>query len=281
VLELLRTGVRFAFDLWVFIGNVHAASQDGWFAHRYLNGQEDFNRVWGRGAPMTPMRRIAAAVIAALDTADLEAAIDIHNNTGENPYYAILPERTDAALALATACADTVVEWGLRVYSLIEELSRRCPTVAVECGISGRPENHAFAAGVLHRFLSAPSFERPRIASPSLLRMAYRVSVRPEVKFTFTDRLPSGYNLALQPGLDRHNFGMLLAGTALGRVRDGASMPLEALDLNGDDATGRFFEIRSDGRLIVSEDVTPVMMTRNALQTRRDCLFYIVRHCAR
>ncbi|MGH8904138.1 MAG: hypothetical protein ACRDYA_21265 [Egibacteraceae bacterium] len=277
VLELLRTGARFPFDLWVFIGNVAAASRDGWFAHRFLDGQEDFNRVWDTGDPSTPMRQIADEVVAALDGADLEAAIDLHNNTGKNPYYAIITQRTDATLALAVTCADIVVEWGLRVRSLIEALSSRCPAVAVECGIAGRKENTAFAAGVLHRFLAAPSPERPVAGPVALLRMRYRVTVRPEVTFTFANERPDGLDLALAPGLDGQNFGMLLAGTELGRVRPGAPMPLVAVDMDGNDATERLFAIRPGGRLVVTEDVTPLMMTRTKVQTRRDCLFYIAR----
>ncbi len=281
VLELLRTGARFPFDLWVFIGNVRAASENGWFAHRYLDDQEDFNRVWGRQKPTTPLRRIADAVIAELDAVDLEAAIDLHNNTGENPYYALLSTHTDANLALAATCVDTIVEWRLRAYSLMEELSVRCPAVTVECGVPGRQENHAFATDVLHRFLSAVSFERPDAASSPLLRLMYRVSVRPEVEFTFGYDLADGYDLALRPGLDERNFGMLFAWSELGLVREGTPVPLEAIDIRGNDATQQLFEILPDGRLIVTEDVTPVMMTRNVLQTRRDCLFYIARHCAR
>ena len=278
VLELLRTGARFPFDLWVFIGNVAAASRDGWFAHRYLDGQEDFNRVWGRNEPSTPMRRIADAVCAELADADLEGAVDLHNNTGENPYYAVLPARTDAALALAITCVDTVVEWGLRVFSLMEELSSRCPTVVVECGLPRRVENHAFAAGVLHRFLTARSFDRPDAPALAHLRMAYRVTVRPDVKFTFDHQLHNEFDLALRPGLDGQNFGMLLAGTELGLVREDVDMPLEARDLAGNDRTHRLFEVRADGRLVLTQDVTPLMMTRTALQTRQDCLFYIARY---
>src|SRR3712207_1095687 len=79
VLELLRTGARFPFDLWVFIGNVPAASRDGWFAHRYLDDQEDFNRVWRRGGPSTPTSQITDAVLARLDTLDLEACLDLQD----------------------------------------------------------------------------------------------------------------------------------------------------------------------------------------------------------
>jgi hypothetical protein len=279
VLELLRTGARFPFDLWVFIGNVAAASRDGWFAHRFLDGQEDFNRVWGMRDPSTPMRRIADAVIAELADVGLEGAIDLHNNTGENPYYAVMPRKTDTTLALATTCADIVVEWGIRAHSLIEELAAHCPAVAVECGLPEREESRAFAAEVLHRFLTAPSFEPRPNGAAALLRMRYRVTVRPETTFAFTNSLSNGLDLALLPGLDGQNFGMLLADTQLGHVRPDAPMPLAAVDIDGNDATERLFAVRSGGRLVVTEDVTPLMMTRTELQTRRDCLFYIARSC--
>lgn len=280
VLELLRTGARFPFDLWVFIGNVPAASRYGWFAHRYLDGEEDFNRVWGRNDPSTPMRQCADAVVAELDATDLEAAIDLHNNTGDNPYYAIVPHQSDGTLALAVTCADTILQWDLRAYTLMEELSSRCPTVAIECGRAGREENTAFAAYVLHRFLTAPSFERPARSRTAILRLSHRVIVRPEVTFTFGTALTNGLDLVLRTGLDGQNFGMLLAGSELGWVRSGASMPLQATDLTGRDATDRLFAIKPNGRLVVTEDVTPVMMTTEALQTRRDCLFYVARHHA-
>ena len=48
---------EYPFDLWVLIGNVRAATQEGWFAHRYLDDQEDFNRVWDRAGhhPHAPL----------------------------------------------------------------------------------------------------------------------------------------------------------------------------------------------------------------------------------
>ena len=35
-------------------------------------------------------------------------------------------------------------------------------------------------------------------------------------------------------------------------------------------------QVDADGRITLTRDVIPAMMTRNAAQTRRDCLFYIV-----
>ena len=279
VLDLLRDGEHYPFDLWVFIGNVRAAHQDGWFAHRYLDGQEDFNRTWGLAAPTTRMRRCADAVFEVLAAQDLEAAVDIHNNTGLNPYYAIVPDPTQEALNLAAAMADTILRWPLRAHTLMEVLSPICPAVSVECGLPAVEANHSYAASALRRFLRLDSVEEDYPGPRRIFEMQHKVVVRPEVPFAFGGVLTEELDLVLHPGLDTYNFGMLLAGTEVGRVPPDAGMPLLATDMRGVETTERFFEIRRGG-LVVTEDVTPVMLTTTVQQTRRDCWFYIARRRA-
>jgi hypothetical protein len=276
VLDMLRTGEHYPFDLWVFIGNVRAAHQEGWFAHRYLDGQEDFNRTWGLNAPTTRMRRCSDAVYEILRELDLEAAIDIHNNTGLNPYYAITPEPTQEALQLAAAMADTILRWPLRAHTLMEVLSPLCPAVSVEAGLPAVEANHAYAASALRRFLRKTSFEEAVPGPQRVFEMQHRIIVRDEVRFAFGGVLTEEMDLVLHPGMDHFNFGMLLAGTELGVVPEGAGMPLLCTDMRGRETTDRFFAVKR-GSLIVTEDVTPVMLTTTVQQTRRDCFFYIAR----
>ena len=279
VLELLRGGEHYPFDLWVFIGNVRAAHQEGWFAHRYLDGQEDFNRTWGLGAPTTRMRRCSDAVFSILAETDLEAAVDIHNNTGLNPYYAIVPDPTQEALNLAAGMADTILRWPLRAHTLMEVLSPICPSVSVECGLPAVEQNHAYASAALHRFLAMKSVEDEYPGPRRIFEMEHRVTVRPEVPFAFGGVLTEELDLVIHPGLDHNNFGMLLAGMELGRVPEGGGMPLLVTDMRGRETTERFFEVRRGG-LILTQDVTPVMLTTTVQQTRRDCFFYIARRRA-
>ena len=279
VLDMLRRGEHYPFDLWIFLGNIRAAHQEGWFAHRYLDGQEDFNRTWGLGAPTTRMRRCSDTILEILSAQDLEGAVDIHNNTGLNPYYAIVPDPTQEALQLAAAMADTILRWPLRANTLMEVLSPICPAVSVECGLPAVEENHAYAATALHRFLAMESLEQPVEGPRRVFEMMHRVIVRPEVPFAFGGVLTEDLDLVLHPGLDHYNFGMLLAGTELGRVPEGAGMPLLATDMRGNETTDRYFTVRHGG-LIITEDVTPVMLTTTVQQTRRDCFFYIARRRA-
>jgi hypothetical protein len=280
VLNMLRRKDTYAFDLWVFIGNVRAARQEGWFAHRHLDDQEDFNRVWGLNHPTTRMRRCADAVLRELRTIPgLEAAIDLHNNTGDNPPYAVLPVWSEGCLGLAALCADTAMIWGLKANALMEVLADRCPTVAVECGMIGLPASTAYALRVLDRFLAADlsGLRTSRARPPFIWEMNHRVTVRPEVAFAFGGALSDAVDLVLAPGLDTTNFGLLPAGTVLGHAHTGSALPLLAKNMLGLDDTERFFHIEANGRVIVIRDLTPAMMTTTVVQARRDCLFYLAR----
>jgi len=280
-LDALRERRRYPFDLWVFLGNVRAAMQEGWWAHRYLDDQEDFNRVWGLGNPTTSMRRCADAVLAEVSAADLEAAVDLHNNTGDSDPYAIVPVRTEESLRLAAVCADTTLLWGLEAHTLMQALSGHCPAIAVECGRSGLPASAQWAREVVGRVLDADlDSDGPPGRSERVFELRHRVVVRSEVPFAFGGQLTEELDLVLVPGLDAGNFGMLLAGTTFGHVHPGAALPLCVTDMRGNDETARFFTVMGDGRLVVAEDTTPIMMTTTVLQARRDCLTYLGRRRA-
>jgi Succinylglutamate desuccinylase / Aspartoacylase family len=277
VVELLRRGDRFPFDLWVLIGNIRAAIQDGVYAHRHLDDQEDFNRIWDVGPATTRMRRGAAEILEELRSANLEAAIDLHNNSGRNPCYAILTRLSPEGLLLASLCADTMLHWRLRAHTLMEALAPACPTVSVECGLPHLPESTAFASAVVYRFLAAESFAVPddeHVRPRRLVEILHRVTVRPEVAFSFDRAADGELEFVIAPGLDAYNFDVLPAQRTIGHIDAGAAMPLLARDMAGRDVTDQLFHATPDGRVIVVRDIMPVMMTTTVQQARRDCLFY-------
>ena len=274
VLRLLRRRPVFDFDLWVFIGNVRAARQHGWFAHRYLDDQEDFNRVWGVKDLTTRMRQCAAAVLEELQDAGLEAAVDIHNNTGVNPPYAIVPVHHEPAECLAAICSEIVVHWNRRVHALMEALSPLCPAVSVECGLPGIEDSHQYAEDALARFLAAEDlYQAP--APKAVYELLATVHVRREVAFAFGGPLTDELDFVLTPGMDAHNFGLLPAGTVLGHVRPGGAMPLVALDMDRTDVTDQCFLVDPDGAVATRQDMIPAMLVTTVEQERKDCLFYV------
>src|SRR5581483_10625584 len=77
----------------IFVGNVEAAAQ----GLRHLDGQPDFNRVWpGTPHGALPEAQLAQQVVEAMTARRVFASIDIHNNTGLNPYYGCV-NRLDAS----------------------------------------------------------------------------------------------------------------------------------------------------------------------------------------
>ncbi|MGI9017343.1 MAG: hypothetical protein ACR2HR_09620 [Euzebya sp.] len=261
--------------LWMFIGNVRAATQNGWFADRYLNDQEDFNRVWGIAEATTRMRMCAKEVLEIVTGTPLEAAIDIHNNTGDNPLYAIIPEADVQTTGLAATLSDIGLLWGTQEHTLMQALEGICPAVAVECGLAGVPAHVKLARDVIEQFVSAGSFAEA--GRPSrMLEIRYRVEVRPEVMFDFCSHLDEEIDFAITPGLDTANFGHLGAGTMLGRTLPGSASPLRVIDDAGAEVTAALIQVDPTGAVTLTRDVIPAMMTRTPEQTRRDCLFYVL-----
>jgi hypothetical protein len=277
MVDVLRRGERFPFDLWVLIGNVRAATEDGLYAHRHLDHQEDFNRVWGVRSATTDMRRCAAAILEQLRSADLEAAVDLHNNSGRNPYYSILTKLSPEGLLLASLCADTMLLWRLHLHTLMEALATVCPAVSVECGAPHLSDGNSFASGVVHRFLTAADFAVPAVGDRprprQMVEILHRVTVRPDVEFSFGAAV-DGAGFVVVPELDTYNFEVLPALHTIGHVDPGAAMPLFACDVTGRDVTDQLFRITPDGAVIVVADAMPMMMTTTVQQARRDCLFY-------
>jgi hypothetical protein len=273
--DWLRDGPITRQPLWMFIGNVRAASQNGWFADRYLDDQEDFNRVWGIEPATTRMRLCAKEVLAIVTAGPLEAAIDIHNNTGDKPMYAILPQPDEATNALAATLADIGLKWGTQQHTLMQALQPTCPAVAIECGMAGVPEHVALARKVIEQFVAAETFAGAG-APRRMLEVRYRVEVRREVAFDFAEELADEHDFAITPGLDSANFEFLESGTRLGWVTPGTDVPVCVVDDAGADATSAFVQVEPSGEVTLTRSVIPAMMTRTWEQTRRDCLFYVL-----
>lgn len=272
-MRILRRRRTYPFDLYVVIGNVQAALADGGLRHRYLDGQEDFNRIWG--LPPTTRQRLAAdGILGELRTAGIGSLVDIHNNSGANPFYAIVTRLREDSLNLATTFTTTVLLWELGVHTLMEAVDDLCPAVAVECGRPGRSHALAFAVDGLRRYLGPPTSSNTLERDFDLLGDLRKVTVRPQVRFTFGGDLAEDVDFVVEQDADAHNFRRVPAGHVLGRIPDGEPNPLVVCGPGGEDVTERFVAV-SGGRVVLTRAVTPVMMTRTAEAARRDCLFYI------
>jgi predicted deacylase len=271
--RFLRSGEPPAVEAWLFVGGVESARALPRYSHRMLPGRRDLNRCFrppfeGRDG------QIAEQVLALLRAARPELVVDLHNNTGRNPAYAVaggLDERLD----LAALFCDRFVYSELRLGTFTEAFADLAPSVTIECGRAGDPEADATAYAGLVRLMRlhelAParaSHERMRI-----LERPVRMCLRAEHTLAFAERPHPGASVTLDPEIDRHNFEIVARGTRLGWVSSQCAWPFEARDASGAEVSTSWLEI-ARGELVSRCSFTPFMLTTHTAIARGDCLFY-------
>lgn len=275
-LQVLRRRRQWPFDLWIVVGNVPAAIEGGGFEHRFLPGQEDFNRIWSNDAADTPQRVAARAILDELSDVGMAAMVDIHNNTGDNPFYAIVTSDAPGDYNLATLFTTTILRWNLGVDTLMEGMPADVPTIAVECGLPGLPESRAFALDGLRRFLGTRRFRHDTIRfDVDVYGDMVKIKVPDDIEFTFGGDLDDR-DFVVADGADHLNFVRVPDGHVIGRVPPGNPVPLVAEGPHGQIVTDEHLAVTPDGVVVTRYSTIPVMMTRTVAAARKDVLFYMV-----
>jgi len=247
----------------LFVGNTQAARTE----ERHLPDQRDFNRVWSGGD--SPEHKIADEVLEIMRKRSPFACVDIHNNTGRNPHYACINTLDLSSLNLASLFGRTVIYFVEPHEVLSRAFSRFCPSITVECGLSGE------ASGIDHleNFLDSlvhlselPQVSREKLGlevfhSSLRVKVAAEVDVRNELKFI--------------DNIDKLNFIPLKEQTLLGHSTFKGNHPLEVHNELGENCTDQYIQI-DDGNLFVIKEVTPGMFTKNVEVMQQDCLGYFM-----
>ena len=258
-------------DLALFIGNTEAAAA----GMRALPSQPDFNRIWrdaeGQGGAL------AAAVQSAIADQTFVASIDLHNNTGHNPYYSVVTDLEPHNLGLAYLFSDKAVYVEEPDTVLTRVFTGRCPAVALEVGPVGDPR---CADRVYDYVKRCMALETIPVAAPgqfSLFRTRVRVHIQDEVGFRFEgEEEPEGAApLVLTGGVEAVNFHVLGRGTVFGASELAVDRVFKVLDVDHQDVTDDYFE--HDGEaILLKEDVVPAMYTTDPYVVRQDCLCYFM-----
>jgi len=258
----------------LFVGNVEAAK-----AHlRRLPTQRDYNRCWpGTQQPGAPEAHLMRDVMEIV-RGDLPfASIDIHNNTGNNPYYACINSLKDSYLHLARLFSRTVVYFNEPVGVQSAALAAICPAVAVECGRVGGSAGVAYVADFVRSALAMSEFPHHPVTDLDLMQTSAIVKVPSDASFSYDG---SDADFRLRGDLDRLNFSELERGTSFGCLGGGKTRHLDVL--SGDDGAtaARYFEYaRHEIRL--SRPAIPAMLTVDAQAVRLDCLGYLMHRIGR
>jgi hypothetical protein len=271
VQRLLNGGRELSRALSLFVGNVAAAREN----RRRLEGQADYNRVW-TGEGDLPEHALMRSVIAEMRARRPFASVDLHNNTGHNPYYGCVTELRHPDLHLASIFGRTVVFFRLPKGVQTMAFSAFCPAVTLECGRVGDEGGVARAAEFLDaclRLSEIPSHPVPA-GDVHLFHTVAALKVAPEATLRF-DGAPS--DLRFRADLDWFNFRELAPGTVFGHGRLEGCLRVE--DDLGRDVTATYLE-EAGGELRLRRTVMPSMLTLDERVIRQDCLGYFMERLA-
>lgn len=271
---LLRDPPAFPTDVVLILGNVPAALDEPGFYRRFLPDEEDMNRVWDDRPPTTEQRRATRAIVDYLRPLPIESIVDLHNNSGFNPIYAVVLDPNPTRVALARHWTRRYVHYeGLAMATFLEVFNDQVPGVVVECGQSGDPEADRRALLGARSYLTA---ERPWLSNlpgeDFVYRSVARVLVPDDLDLTFAAEHAERSDITISPRIDRHNFEIIMAGTLLAwRSERGR---LLVIDNRGRDVTDAYL-VHNPGKIHLRRRIVPVMMTTNAEAAKSDCLLYM------
>jgi gamma-glutamyl:cysteine ligase YbdK (ATP-grasp superfamily) len=265
-------------SLSLFIGNVDAA-RDG---QRHLPGQPDYNRVWpGTDRDDSPEHAIMRHVMHEMESRPLFASIDLHNNTGWNPWYACVCQRDWPTLQLAALFSRTAVFFERPLGVQTRAFAEKIPAVTCECGKVGDREGVdraiEFLDACLH--LAALPNHAPAAGDLHLFHTIATLSVPERVRFRYGDGPPSmkesSIDLVLRSDLDRLNFQPWTPTTCIGWSPSPSTLPLVVTDDAGRNRTEDYL-VLDRGQIRLRRDVIPSMLTCQEAVVRLDCLGYFM-----
>lgn len=271
--QLLRDPPPLPCDAVLLLGNVAAALFGRGFAHRLLPGEEDMNRVWSRLSG-SPQRELAGRIVGHLREQPLEAIVDLHNNTGFNPIYAVVIDRDVRRRQLGRIWTRLFVNYeGIRLGTFLEAF-QEVPGVVIECGQAGDPASDRRGLEGARSYLMAedPLTLEAVPGEDRMYRSLARVTIPADVAVDFAEFPTGGADLTISPSIDRFNFEVLPQGTRL--AHRGPRGRLLVSEDDGTVLTERFLEHRDDS-IVTRCPIIPVMMTTNGAVAKSDCLLYV------
>ncbi|WP_394693446.1 succinylglutamate desuccinylase/aspartoacylase family protein [Hyphobacterium sp.] len=253
-------------SLLIFIGNVRAAEQ----GVRMVPGRPDYNRIWREGD--TPEHDLAARVTEIVRAAKPFAAIDLHNNTGANPFYALVHHERPEDLQLTSLFSPNAMMTHNPPGTCSEAMSAFCPAITAECGHSGVAANEEAAFNLVLDTLHLDHWRGAPDLPLDLYTVTGRILIDPAARMVFEHGVEG--DVEFPASLEKWNFYDRPAGSAFARILTGGD-PVRVTTETGADVTDLCFAREGD-RLILKRDFTPAMLTTNEAAIRADCLGYLM-----
>jgi hypothetical protein len=262
-------------SLSILFGNIEAAKLN----IRQLDGQADFNRRWPSHLNLDgPVASIMREITEIMKERHPFASVDIHNNSGRNPHYSGINSLEPEFINLASLFSDTMIYFTSPVGIQSGAFAKFCPSVTVECGLSGTSDGTEQTHTFLELLLSQSNLMHvPGILEHQRVYKIYAtVKIKAGIDFSFEK---SGHDFMLVRDLDVLNFHQIEAKELFGTLSDALTqnktMPLEIIDADNNIITDEYFEI-DNNKVQCKKSFVPAMITQNIKAIQQDCLCYIM-----
>ncbi len=262
-------------NILILLGNPKAFHEN----KRFIQGQLDHNRIWTT-KESRPDNLTAQKAINHFIEHDFLCAVDIHNNTGKNPIFCCVNRLDKKTLGLAQMFGTDVLFFEDPETALSTFMGRFCPSMAIECGLSGDEFGIERATKFLtevvkirtkedlieHKFKknifkSFGKFTLPIDTEVSFIRRDFLPTEKNKGVYFFDDL--EGYNLKLVP--EGTHFGFLF----------GEKSQVESFTDFGEDIFSKYFEIK-DNKIISKISFYAAMVTKDVAVAKADCFFYFL-----
>ncbi len=260
--EFLQDKKELERDIILFFGNIKAAK----YGKRHLDTQPDYNRIWTSNYPFVKK------TLDYLKDQEIEACIDLHNNSGNNPCYSCMSKKSVEHYNLAYAFSEKIVYFTDPIEALSVVLSNHWPSITIEAGKSGDPAGIYRTVDFLNRLEKGLDLKKPLTIKPRVFHTVGKIRVDIDDPVTFEEDEFKGDGFLFRDDLETLNFQPLTIDSWLGRsdktpiVENYSKNPNKNLD---------YFEIRND-LIACKKPFIPAMLTHDIEIIYSDCLGYIM-----
>lgn len=270
----LKLGVRPLCNLICFIPSVPAALLEPMFKNRVYPGQRDMNRCFLPPFYDEP-GLLAEEILDKISEYRPECILDIHNTSGHSPDFGVVTFENSPHEALVSLFSQRLIVTDLRLGSLMETSTKRCPVVTIECGGVKDISSGEIAWQGLLRYLNEKdvmSLQHGHIMD------IYRHPVRLELNLNTTLAYSNGYvlgtDLTVPDSLEQLNFDLVEGGTLIGWLgRGDVSKYLVVNDASGQNVFERYFTVKGN-QLLTAQPLKLFMITNRPDIALGDCLLY-------
>lgn len=252
----------------ILIGNVAAAAKN----LRQLPDGQDFNRVWQVGD--LPVNRIAVEILNRIKTYPIKCSIDIHNNTGRNPYYACVTKRDERTLDLAREFAKQSLYFEGLAGTFTDAMSQMCPAISIEVGLPGLMDGVEAVRQYLQRVdvkVFALNWNPQIPADLEIYSIAGTIRIVDGVVISIDEGQDVDFRLSQD--LDLYNFTVVPKGSVWAEACS-TKVRCFSIDDRGNELEGYFEHV--DGKIVNTCPIMPAMITPNTAIMKSDCVGYLL-----